>query len=200
LADWHLKLAQDPKAARRALQTICDRLRGTHLARMAQLRMNQLPMSVEELREQQGARPIPLPALGDRLDEPPAALQSEPERRSAAREANACVERLKQDPNNVPAREKLARIFAEQLSQADLGIEQLTLLLNMPDQPDGKRAEWLGLIAAWHIKYKGDLGTGRKFLERLVEEFPETPQAFAARHRIELMERELDDGRNRPET
>ncbi|HTL18949.1 MAG TPA: hypothetical protein VL793_17050, partial [Patescibacteria group bacterium] len=36
LADWHLKLAKDPDAARRALLMICDRLRGTHLAHMAQ--------------------------------------------------------------------------------------------------------------------------------------------------------------------
>jgi len=31
---------------------ICDRLRGSHLARMAQLRINQLPETAEELREQ----------------------------------------------------------------------------------------------------------------------------------------------------
>src|SRR4030095_7807750 len=43
LADWHLKLAGDPDAARRALQMICDRLPGTHFARMAQLRSTQLP-------------------------------------------------------------------------------------------------------------------------------------------------------------
>src|SRR5437899_7851710 len=40
LADWHLNLANDPEAARRALQVICDRLRGSHLAHMAQLRIN----------------------------------------------------------------------------------------------------------------------------------------------------------------
>src|SRR5205823_4090341 len=48
LADWHLKLACDPDAARRALQMICDRARGTHLARMAQLRLQQLPATAEE--------------------------------------------------------------------------------------------------------------------------------------------------------
>src|SRR5262249_25156093 len=37
LADWQLKLAQDPDAARRALQMVCDRLKGTHLGHMAQL-------------------------------------------------------------------------------------------------------------------------------------------------------------------
>jgi hypothetical protein len=61
LADWHLKHSQDPQAARRALLVICERLKGTHLAHMAQLRVNQLPRTAEELRRQQENRPIPLP-------------------------------------------------------------------------------------------------------------------------------------------
>jgi len=194
LADWQLKLGQDPNAARRALQMVCDRLPGTHLAHMARLRMNQLPLTREDLREQQSAKPIPLPALGDKLDEPPAPVDAQAARRKAAQDANACVERLKQDPNNIVARERLARIFTEDLNQPDLGLEQLTLLLNMPDQSELKRADWLGLVAAWHIKFKHDPITGRKFLERLLHEFPETPQAFAARRRLELLERELRQG------
>ena len=49
----------------------CNRLKGTHLARMAQLRLNQLPQTPQELLEQQNAAPIPLPALSDELGEPP---------------------------------------------------------------------------------------------------------------------------------
>jgi len=188
LADWHLKLAQDPLAARRDLQMICDRLKGTHLAHMAQLRMNQLPLTPADLREQQTAKPIPLPALGDQLDhEPPPITESE--RKKAVAEANAFVERLNQDPNNISAREKLARLFTERLGRPELGIEQLGLLLDMPDQPEGKRADWLGSIAAWRIKYQHDLGNGRKCLERLVREFPQTPQALAAHRRLEQLEK-----------
>src|SRR5215475_11711825 len=83
LADWYLKLSQDPDAARRALQTICDRLPGTHLARMAQLRLNQLPQTKQDLREQQTAAPIPLPALGDQLDEPAPPLETAMDRNKA---------------------------------------------------------------------------------------------------------------------
>jgi hypothetical protein len=191
LADWYLKLAQDPNAARRALQVICDRLKGTHLAHMAQLRIRQLPLSAEELREQQGAKPVPLPALGDSLDEAPPPPDSGPDRHKAAQDANACVARLKEDPDNVTVREKLARLFAEHLDRADLGIEQLMLLLDMPDQPEARKAEWLGLAAAWHIRYRRDLDTGRKLLERLIEGFPHTPQALAARRRVRLLEQKL---------
>jgi hypothetical protein len=67
----------------------------------------------------------------------------------------------------------------------------LTLLLEMPDQPDAKRAEWLSLIAAWQIKYLQDPETGRRTLVQLMRDFPKTPQALAARRRIQLMEQEL---------
>ena len=69
----------------------------------------------------------------------------------------------------------------------DLGIKQISLLLNMSDQSELKRAEWLGTIAAWHIRYRNDSETGRAVLERVISEFPETPQALVARRRLRLM-------------
>ena len=187
LAHWQLQRG-DPAAARRSLQIICNRLPGTHLAHMAQLRINQLPASAAELRQQQSTAAIPLPALGDTLDQEPGHTESGMERHKAAEEANACVEILEADPKNVPARERLARLFAEHLDQPDLGLEQVTLLLEMPDQPDSRRAEWLGLIAAWQIRYRHDSDAGRKALERLIREFPQTAQAFAARRRLQLLD------------
>jgi hypothetical protein len=187
LADWHLQRASDPAAARRALQMICDRLPGTHLAHMARLRMNNLPATTAELRQTR-SETIRLPALGDSLDEAPAQPDTKMERHKAAEDANTCIERLKQDPNNVPARERLARLFAEHLDQPNQAIEQVTLLLDMPDQPDARKAEWLGLIAAWHIRYRQDIDAGREALHRLLHEFPKTPQAFAARRRLQLLD------------
>jgi hypothetical protein len=189
LANWHLARG-GPEAARRALQMICRRLPGTHLAHMAQLRIQQLPASAAELRQQKSAAAIPLPALGDKLDEAPSQTESETDRQQTVRDANECVEILKADPNNVPARERLARLFAERLDQPDLGIEQATLLLDLPEQPDSRRAEWLGLIAAWQIRYRHDLGAGRQTLERLIREFPQSAQAFAARRRLQLLDRQ----------
>lgn len=189
LANWHLQRGGNPAAARRALQLICTRLPGTHLAHMAQLRINQLPASVKELRQQQSGAPIPLPALGDSIDQAPP-IESGLQRHEAAEAANACVETLSRDPNNTSARERLARLFAEHLGQPDLGIEQANLLLDLPDQPEARRAEWLSLIAAWHIRYRHDTNAAREMLERLVREFPQTPQALAARRRLQLMDAE----------
>jgi hypothetical protein len=189
LADWQLNLGNDPEAARRALQMICNRLPNSHLAHMAQLRLNQLPRTQSELKEQRSAATIPLPALGDSLDNE--TLTAPPlEQSKAIALANGCVQLLKENPNNVGAREKLARTFAEQLQQPDRGIEQLTLLLNMAEQSDSKRAEWLGLTAAWHLKYRHDPESARLVLEQVIRDFPGTPQAFSARRRLELLERD----------
>jgi hypothetical protein len=187
LADWQLKRTGDPAVARGTLRLICERLPGTHLAHMAQLRINQLPATAAELREQQSAKPIPLPALGDTVEAAPAAPPSELEQRQATQEAAECAELLQQDPNNAHVRERFARLFADHLGQPELAIEQASLLLDLPDQPAERRAEWLSLIAAWQLKHRHDTSAARALLERLLQEFPHTPQAFAARRRLDLL-------------
>ena len=61
------------------------------------------------------------------------------------------------------------------------------MLLGLSDAAESKRAEWLGLIAAWHLKFKHDPDTARQLLERVVGEFPNSPQALAAQRRLSLM-------------
>jgi len=64
-------------------------------------------------------------------------------------------------------------------------------LLAMPDQPEGKSAEWLALTAAWQMKHLQNLGDATNRLARLIRLYPQTPQAFAAQRRLNLME--IDD-------
>jgi len=188
LSEWHLTLGDNPDAARRALQMICDRLPKTHLAHMAQLRINQLPETVEELREQRCNKPIPL--AGEEVDAVRMAPDPESGKEQALRMANACVEELTLDPNNVPAREKLARLLTERLNKVDQGLEQMTLLLNLPDQTDAKHAEWLSLMGQWEIHYQHDLEKGRRILERVIREFPHSLEAAAARRRLQSSDAE----------
>jgi hypothetical protein len=185
LADWHLKVAGDPDAARRALQVICDRLPGTHLARMAQLRIGRIPNTVEELREQGMVQPVPMPALS--FEESPAEVEPALAAGEAAALANRLSEKLTRNPDDIPAREKLARVLAGPLGKVDLALEQIELLLGMADAAESKRAEWLGLLAAWQLKFKHDPDTARHWLERVVREFPNSPQALAARRRLSLL-------------
>jgi hypothetical protein len=190
LADWHLNLADDPARARRALEEVCLRLPGTHFARMARQRIDQLPATPEELREQRKTKTFKLPALRDDLEHPVGATPAEGDCVQAKAQADRCVERLKQNPNDSEARERFATILAESLGEVDLAVEQLDLLLAMPDQPVQKSAEWLARSAAWQLKCCQNPAAARVRLEQLVREFSQTPQAFAAQRRLALLERE----------
>ena len=189
LADWQLQFRNDPGDARRALQEIVRRGPGTHLAKMAELRMKQLPATVAEWKEQHRAHTVHLPALGDQLDteERPAPKISE---YKALDLSNEYVERLKENPADVPTREKLAHVFADQLDRTTLAIEQIESLMEMPNQPPEKMAGWLALIAAWEIRRGGDRQAARARLEQLLREYPKSVQALAARRRLELLNQE----------
>lgn len=186
LADWQLTVANDPEAADRTLQVVKARLPNTHLARMAELRRGQLPHSRRELQEQRQPRHIPLPALNDSSDVVASSITPE----QATAQMNQLIEQLTRNPNNVVDREKLARLLAEPLGKVDVAIEQLELLVQMQDQIEVKRAEWLSLIAAWQLKLQQDESASVGTLERIVREFPHTPQAFAAHRRINLLRAE----------
>lgn len=190
LADWQIDVASDPEAAARSLQVISHRLPGTHLARMAELRRSQLPHNAAELRVRREVRPIPLPALSeltDATDTPGGETMDSDQALTLTRQF---TEQLTRDPNDISAREKIARLLAEPLGQADLAIEQIELLLGMPAQADAKRAEWLNLIATWQLRLRHDPNAARVILQRLIQESPNTAQAFAAQRRLNLINAE----------
>jgi hypothetical protein len=199
LADWYLKLRSDPVGARRALTEIARLAPGSHVARMAELRLKQLPSTELEVVEQRQTRKIRLPALRDDAFEQKPVDLSPVEARDCAAQANRCVEKLKADPNDVAARERLAILFAEKLGKVEAGIEQLELLLGIPGQPPEKSAEWLSLIAAWHATRRQDIQSYRGTLERLIRDYSGTSHALFARRRLNLMELEESQPASRAE-
>jgi len=187
LADWQLQLASDPVGARRALGEICQTSGNAHLAHMARLRMEQLPETREEWIERRNGKRYRLPALRNDLD---SAADTGPglTRDQAAHQARLLVEKLQKDPNHPRHREELARLLAEKLDKVDAGLDQLALLLTLPDQPDEKTAEWLSLMAAWQLQFKRDEPAARAILERLIHQAPNSAAAFAAQRRLSLMD------------
>jgi hypothetical protein len=158
---------------------------------MAQLRINQVPSTAEDVRESRSPHLIRLPALGDSLDQELPGPRME--RAKAEIQANSCRSRLKQHPNQWETREKLARLLAEELEQPEPAIAELKLLLDAETSPPAKKPEWLSLMAAWHLRLRNDRPAARAILQRLVSEHPNTVQAMAARRRLELMKREGSD-------
>ena len=188
LADWYLKVGKDPAAARRVLEEVCRRLPGTHLDRMARLRINQLPRTKEAL--QKNVRIIHVPHV-EASFEAPTPSSPAPSREESAARANALVEKLKADPNDVRSRAELARIFAEHLDKLDLALEQMELLLAMPGIPPRQSAEWLNLMAAWLVRFRRDELAAQALLERLIRDYPETIDALAAQRRLSFMRQEV---------
>ncbi len=190
LADWQLKLAQDPDAARAALLAICRRHPRSHLDRMARLRIDQLPANREECLARQRVKTIRMPSLHGSHADPSATAPADLSRAEAFDRSQRCVERLTSNPDDIPAREELARLWAESLGQIEMGVEQLELLLSMRGTVPGKAAGWLGLMASWHLRFPPNLSAAREVMERLIQRYPQSPQALAARRRLTFMDLE----------
>lgn len=190
LADWHLKVGQDPETARRVLEEICRRLPGTHLDRMARLRINQLPRTKAEYLKQLEVKRIQLPGIQDAIESYRVAEPSVSDRQAAAAEANRLVDTLKANPNDLAARESLARVLAERLSDVPQAVEQMELLLALPGIERPKAAAWLNLMAAWQIRIQRDEAAAETLLERVTRACPNSAEAFTAQRRLNLMRRE----------
>lgn len=190
LADWHLQLGEDPAAARQALEEISRRFPGSHLDKMARQRINRLPESVEALREQRHPRPIRLNRCEDvTVLEPDASEVGLTESEAAAR-AERYVRELEADPDDAETRERFARLLAGTLQQPHLAIEQLELLVGIPNQPAGRIARWLSLMADWYQRRLEEPERARQTLQRIADRYPGTQFAFDAQRRVALLDAE----------
>jgi tetratricopeptide (TPR) repeat protein len=190
LADWYLKLEGDPGKAIAALERICARYPKTHVERMAQLRIRRISGEKPEKRNE--PRTIALPSQATELE-----LKNVPNGAgdidAAAAQARRCTEILRKDPNDIRARETFARLLAEKLGKADVGIEQLQMLIDLSANDEStavKVAEWFGLIAAWQLKYLNDEEAAVATMKRLIHEHPQTAHAFSANRRLQMIEME----------
>jgi len=188
LADWQLNIGDDPDAARRALFAVCNRMPGTHLAHMAELRLRALPRSREELLEQRAHRPVALPPLSDSAQTVGAQREIMPRERAEGL-ARQLRERLRENPGDLQVRERLGRLLAENLDQLAAGVEQFQTLLQMPEATSQQKAAWLGAIAGWHMHIGHDRESARRVLEELVRDHPDSPEGkFGARRLKEFAE------------
>lgn len=190
LADWYLKFEENPGAAVAALERICARYPKTHVERMARLRIRKI--TGEEVENRNAPRTISLPSSVRALDAEDAS-GGEGDVDAAAAKARRCSEMLKKNPNDFAARETFARVLAEQLGKADVGIEQLQLLIDVAANDEAsasKLPEWLALIASWQRKYLNDEAAALETMRRLIREHPQTSHAFTAQRRLQMIEME----------
>jgi hypothetical protein len=128
------------------------------------------------------------PGLG--LREPGYAAALEPERDPHA-EAAALHAHLAAHPADAEAREKLARLYAEQLGHLDWAVAELDRLIQTPGAPPRDVARWLHRQADWHVGFAGDEGAARRALEQVAARFPGSALAAQAGTRLATLKLEI---------
>ena len=188
LADWELRLGNDPVGARAALGEIIRRCAGTPFARVAEHRIRQLPLNQAELEEHRQPRTLALPALRETKSETSAAPDTAITLLEARQEEAQLIERLQHRPDDASLYTRLARVLAERLDRLEDARRQLQRARQLPDNSPTQLAEWLALEASWELRDRRREGQARLLLQRLMREHPGTPQSLAARRRLDLLD------------
>lgn len=190
LADWHLRLARDPDAAREALERIPRLFPDTELSQLAAERIAHLS-SRELLAERLAPRVIALERHEEHFGLRESFSDLIPADAVPETVAADYVARLEQHPLDTETREKLAVLYADRLQRLDLALEQLDQMIEHPHQPPKHVVHWLHLKADLHIKYGGDISGARAALEQVSQRFPGRAAAEIARNRIPYLPLEL---------
>jgi TolA-binding protein len=189
IAEWHLHGRQDPESARAALQRVLELFPGTDASHLASQRLAHLA-STETLEDRVHPHRIHIGQYPDRvglmLDPPQPPAPEEP-----AALANQCLRQLEQFPDDNETRERLARIYAEDLHHLELARQEWEWLVAQPKAPDREVVRWLNLLAHCELHHGGDLDRARAALQRIVARFPKSAAAEQARQRIALLALEL---------
>ncbi|MBI2928796.1 MAG: tetratricopeptide repeat protein [Verrucomicrobia bacterium] len=189
LADWHLKLAQDPDAARATLERLLALMPDGEQAQVARQRLAHLP-SREFLAE---THEPPTKALAPHeeslgLRDDFTGLKAPVE--DPATTAANYVKHLQQFPYDNEAREKLALIYARHYQRLDLAADQLEQLIAVANQPAHEVIRWLNLLADLQLKLGGDLAAARATLQRIVDGFPDSAAAETTGRRLAYLQTE----------
>jgi len=190
LADWHLKLAQDPDTARATLERILALMPDGEQAQVARQRLAHLPTR-EFLAETHEPATKPLApheeSLGLRDDFTDLKVPVEDPATTAAN----YVKHLQQFPYDNEAREKLALIYAGHYQRLDLAADQLEQLIAVANQPAHQIIRWLNLLADLQLKLGNDLAAARATLQRIVDGFPDSAAAETTGRRLAYLQTEL---------
>jgi tetratricopeptide (TPR) repeat protein len=186
LADWRLKLAHDPAGARRAFEEITARLPDSEWSVQAAQRIAHLVHAADSTVLGSHER-VALHAGEDRLGllKPKAPPPETPVELLA--EEEKLVGHLGEYPLDTEARERLALLYARELGQPQLGMQQLEYLIALPHQSPKHLARWLNLLADLQVEFAGDPETARATLQRIVDTFAGTAPAETARRRLDTL-------------
>jgi hypothetical protein len=190
MADWCLKYAEDPAAARDYLERVVVLFPDSPQAHMAAQRIAALGNSHHKVdaahrrkfQVKQGQKDVGLHSVAKRTVQPTAAPEDT---------AADLVRQLEAHPLDTGAREKLAVLYADEFHRIDLAADQLEQLIAVPAETPKNIARWLNLLATLHIKVNRDRRAAEDALRRVTALFPKTAHADLAQQRLAYMDSEL---------
>ncbi|HXI73613.1 MAG TPA: tetratricopeptide repeat protein [Verrucomicrobiae bacterium] len=191
LADWHLKIAKDVDSARAVLEKIIARYPETSLATQAAQRIAHLGGTEKILLAAKDRLAVAVPEGVQNIGLLDSTAFLRPAEVDPEKQAADYVKHLEQHPQDTEAREKLAIIYARHYQRLDLAAQQLEQLINEPNQPAKRVAQWLNLLADLQIEGGADYETARVTLEKIVERFPDWAVADIARSRLGRLKLEI---------
>jgi hypothetical protein len=191
LADWHLKLAQDADSARTVLEKIIVRFQDTPLAAQAAQRIAHLGGAEKILLAAHDRQAMHMSSGVNNIGLLDSTKHLIPEETDPAKLAAEYVKHLEQHPLDTEVREKLAILYARHYKRLDLATLELAQLINEPNQPTKRVAQWLNLLADLQIHGGADYETVRDTLEKIQERFPGLPVADLAQSRLNRLRLEM---------
>jgi hypothetical protein len=191
LADWQLKLGQDPEAARGALRQIIARFPDTEAALQAEQRIAHLSEAEKLIQVRQAGKNIELPAGTHNIGLLDSTDFLKPQEVAPGKLAAAYVKHLQAHPHDREVREKLALSYARDFQRLDLATMELAELINEPKHKPKEVAHWLNLLANLQVELGADAATVRATLNQIVARFPTLPVAELAQRRLARLENEF---------
>ena len=191
LADFHLKYARNPEAARECLEKIIQLHPDTGHSTMAAQRIAHLasPEHLEALRAPQliGVKHIPI-KVGLHT---PAPVTGEQEAIAAEEEIVRCQATLEAHPLDFDTREHLASLLVEHHQALDEAHREIEFMLRQPTATPRQIKRWLNLQVDLDAKYGTYSPQSEEALKRLVSLFPGSAAAEAAQSRLTNLKSEF---------
>ncbi|HXR05411.1 MAG TPA: hypothetical protein VN836_11960 [Verrucomicrobiae bacterium] len=191
LADWYLKLAHNVEAARAALEKVIAWFPDTELSLQAAQRIAHLGDSAKISLAARDGQPMSMPEGVKNVGLLAASADLRPRDLEPGQQAAAYVKHLEQHPLDAEVREKLAILYADHYQRLDLATDELKQLVEQPNQPARRVAQWLNLLADLQVRHGADYDTVRQTLEMIVERFSNSALAERARNRLAHLKLEL---------
>jgi len=159
LVDWY-KIRGNADAARRMLEKIMEDFPETEFSLKAERQLAGLGFGKENS-ERIGSHPIEPGQL-----------------------ASVYVKQLAHNPEDVEAREKLAKLYAQHFKRLDLATMEYEQLIQGPGHSRKQIAGWLHQLANAQIELGADLATATATLEKIAREYADQPLARIAQQRL----------------